>query len=143
MMWSDSNSFSEIQNTLAGIFESKMGVNVRVGDIIDLSYDEYQVIVNKIKIADTMETVNNFSLCLLVAWVSAYKFGTKDKDEFYRLMKEFISRLPQHQSRLALEELNSACYEYQIDTFGYNFRSVKDIKNFVKIHAGICEPEYV
>lgn len=138
MKWSDSNNFSDIQKILADIFESQMGANVKVHDIIDLSYDEYIAIVNKIKIADTMETVRNFTLCLFVAWVSAYKFNTMD--EFYRLMKDFISRLPQHQSRIALDEINAACYEYQIDTFGYNFRSVKDIKNFIKIHAGVSEP---
>ena len=36
MKWSDSNNFSDIQKILADIFESQMGANVKVHDIIDL-----------------------------------------------------------------------------------------------------------
>ena len=139
MMWSNNNSFADIQKILSAICEANMGPHVLIHDIINLSYDEYMVIAEKIKIADPMETIQHFSLCLFIAWVASYKLGTKN--DFYKLMKSFIARLPQHQSRLAFDELNTACYEFQIDTFGKTLRSVRDIKTLVKIHAGICEPE--
>lgn len=139
MMWSDYNNLSDIYHILSGFFEDNMRLNICVHDILDLSYDEYMILVDRIKHSDSIETVQHFSLCLFVAWVTAYKINRSD--EYYKFMKGFISHMPQHHAKIALDAINTACYDFQIDTFGRSLNSLRDIKRIVKIHAGFTEPD--
>lgn len=139
MLWSNYNNLSEMYNILSHCFEEHMKMHTRVYDIINLSYEEYVSLVNRCMASNPVETLQHFSLCLFVAWVTAYRLGTSD--EYYKQIKEFLSRMPQHHARLALDAVNNACSDFQIDTFGKTMKSLKDIKRLAKIHAGYAEPE--
>lgn len=134
MMWSESNSLTEIQSIIEDIFKQKMHLYVKVCDIINLSYDEYIVLMNKLKAITSIESATRYSLSILVAWVNAYKFNKQD--EFYNLIRDFVSRMPQHHTKFTLDALNNTCYDYQIHNYNIKLDSLQSIQKVIKIHAG-------
>ena len=124
---------------LSKFFEENMKLHTRVYEIINLSSEEYCSLTDRCMASDPAETIQHFSLCLFVAWVTAYRLGRSD--EYYKKVKEFISRMPQHHARLALDAINTACYDFQIDTFGETMKSVKDLNRLAKIHSGYADPD--
>lgn len=134
MMWSETNSLAEIHSIIANIFEQKMRHYVRVCDIIDLSFDEYIILVNKIKMLPDIETITQYSLSILVVWVSSFKFNRQN--EFYNVIKDFVSRMPQHHTKFTLDAINNACYDYQIYNYGIGLNSLQSLQRIIKIHAG-------
>ena len=53
------------------------------------------------------------------------------------MMKSFVARMPQHHTSMVLDFVQTACYDFQIDTFGPPIKTLKDIKRIAKIHAGM------
>lgn len=133
-MWCDSTSLYEMQQDIAKLFERKMRLHIKVCDIIDLPYNEYICLINKVKQIRTAEQIDHFSLSILVAWVTSYKF--KHQDEFYKVIKEVVNTMPQHHTKYVLEAINTTCYDYQIDLFDHYVASLSEIREITKIHAG-------
>lgn len=136
MMWSESSGLTEIQAILEKIFEKKMRLYTRVCDIIELSFDEYTTLTNKINAISTMEAVNRYSLSILTAWVTSYKFNRED--ECYKIIKDFMANMPQHYTKFTLESLNNTCYDYQIYNFKSGLNNIESIQQLIKIHAGLA-----
>lgn len=134
MMWSEATSLTEIQSIIEDIFEKKMRLYVKVCDIINLTYDEYEILTNKIKSISTAESATRYSLSVLVAWVSSYKFNKQD--EFCTLIRNFISRMPQHHTKFTLDALNNTCYDHQIYNYNIRLNSLQSIQKVIRIHAG-------
>ena len=137
MLWSESNNLSEIQVIIEDIFEKKMRQYVRVCDIIDLSFDEYLVLINHLKSVPNIELAVRFGLCLLVAWVTSYKFNRQE--QFYNLIMEFAGKMPQHHTKFVLDALNNICYDYQIYNYKIGLNDMGSIQKFIRIHAGYDE----
>ena len=91
-------------------------------------------IINKIRLIRTAEEIDQYSLSILVSWVTSYKF--KHQDELYKLIKNVVNIMPQHHSKYVLEAINTTCYDYQIDLYGHYITSLNEIHEIIKIHAG-------
>lgn len=135
MMWTYSSSLTEIQNVIEDIFEKKLRLRIKLCDILDLSYDEYQILIDRIRNITTVEAVDKYTLSILVAWVTSYKFNRQDN--FYEIIKQFVASMPQHHTRFVLDSINNSCSDYQIDTFEYSLASLHNIKKIIKLHAGL------
>ena len=132
-MWNYSTSLYEMQQYIIKVFEDKMRLHTKISDVIDLSYDDYMCLLNKIHQIKTIEELDHYNLSILVCFTISYKFN--QQDSFYNSMKSAISSMPQHHTRFILESLNTTCYDYQIDTFGYTLDNLPVIKKIIKIHA--------
>lgn len=135
MLWSRDAKLHGIQAIVVRKFNNNPTNSILIKDIIDLDYDDYMVLTNNIRCSNTTETIEHFSLCMLVAWVSAYKLGRSDN--YYQFMKEYITQMPQHHTSMVLDFIQTACYDYQIETFGPPIKTLKDIKRIAKLHAGL------
>lgn len=132
-MWNCSTSLYEMQQYIIKIFEDKMRLHAKISDIIDLSYDDYMCLLNKIHQIKTIEEIDHYNLSILVCFTISYKFN--QQDSFYNTMKSIVLYMPQHHTRFILESLNTTCYDYQIDTFDYTLDNLPVIKDIIKIHA--------
>lgn len=132
-MWNYSTSLYEMQQYIIKIFEDKMRLHAKISDVIDLSYDDYMCLLNKIHQIKTIEEIDHYNLSILVCFTTSYKFN--QQDSFYNTMKSVVSSMPQHHTRFILESLNTTCYDYQIDTFDYTLDNLPVIKEIIKIHA--------
>lgn len=132
-MWNYSTSLYEMQQYIIKIFEDKMRLHAKISDIIDLSYDDYMCLLNKIHQIKTIEEIDHYNLSILVCFTTSYKFN--QQDSFYNTMKSVVLSMPQHYTRFILESLNTTCYDYQIDTFDYTLDNLPVIKEIIKIHA--------
>lgn len=132
-MWDYSTSLYEMQQYIIKIFEDKMRLHAKISDVINLSYDDYMCLLNKIHQIKTIEELDHYNLSILVCFTISYKFN--QQDSFYNSMKSVVSSMPQHHTRFILESLNTTCYDYQIDTFGYTLDNLPVIKEIIKIHA--------
>lgn len=132
-MWNYSTSLYEMQQYIIKIFEDKMRLHAKISDVIDLSYDDYMCLLNKIHQIKTIEEIDHYNLPILVCFTTSYKFN--QQDSFYNTMKSVVLSMPQHYTRFILESLNTTCYDYQIDTFDYTLDNLPVIKEIIKIHA--------
>ena len=132
-MWNYSTSLYEMQQYIIKVFEDKMRLHAKISDVIDLSYDDYMCLLNKIHQIKTIEEIEHYNLSILVCFTTSYKFN--QQDNFYNTMKSVVLSMPQHHTRFILESLNTTCYDYQIDTFGYKLDNLPVIKEIIKIHA--------
>ena len=132
-MWNYSTSLYEMQQYIINIFEDKMRLHAKISDVIDLSYDDYICLLNKIHQIKTIEEIDHYNLSILVCFTTSYKFN--QQDSFYNTMKSVVLSMPQHYTRFILESLNTTCYDYQIDTFDYTLDNLPVIKEIIKIHA--------
>ncbi|MBD8942757.1 MAG: hypothetical protein EGR71_09560 [Clostridiales bacterium] len=132
-MWNYSTSLYEMQQYIIKIFEDKMRLHAKISDVIDLSYDDYMCLLNKIHQIKTIEEIDHYNLSILVCFTTSYKFN--QQDSFYNTMKSVVLSMPQHYTRFILESLNTTCYDYQIDTFDYTLDNLPVIKEIIKIHA--------
>ncbi len=132
-MWNYSTSLYEMQQYIIKIFEDKMRLHAKISDVIDLSYDDYICLLNKIHQIKTIEEIDHYNLSILVCFTTSYKFN--QQDSFYNTMKSVVLSMPQHYTRFILESLNTTCYDYQIDTFDYTLDNLPVIKEIIKIHA--------
>ena len=132
-MWNYSTSLYEMQQYIIRIFEDKMRLHAKISDVIDLSYDDYMCLLNKIHQIKTIEEIDHYNLSILVCFTTSYKFN--QQDSFYNTMKSVVLSMPQHYTRFILESLNTTCYDYQIDTFDYTLDNLPVIKEIIKIHA--------
>lgn len=132
-MWNYSTSLYEMQQYIIKIFEDKMRLHAKISDVIDLSYDDYMCLLNKIHQIKTIEEIDHYNLSILVCFTISYKFN--QQDSFYNTMKSVVLSMPQHYTRFILESLNTTCYDYQIDTFDYTLDNLPVIKEIIKIHA--------
>lgn len=132
-MWNYSTSLYEMQQYIIKIFEDKMRLHAKISDIIDLSYNDYMCLLNKIHQIKTIEEIDHYNLSILVCFTTSYKFN--QQDSFYNTMKSVVLSMPQHYTRFILESLNTTCYDYQIDTFDYTLDNLPVIKEIIKIHA--------
>ncbi len=135
MLWSTDAKLCDINAIVVQKFNNYQGDSILIKDIIDLDYDDYITLSINIKNSDTTETIEHFSLCMLVAWVASYKLGRSDS--YYQFMKEYIAKMPQHHTQRILDFVQTACYDYQVETFGPPIKTLKDIKRIAKIHAGL------
>lgn len=133
IMWNYSTSLYEMQQYIIKIFEDKMRLHAKISDVIDLSYDDYMCLLNKIHQIKTIEEIDHYNLSILVCFTTSYKFN--QQDSFYNTMKSVVLSMPQHYTRFILESLNTTCYDYQIDTFDYTLDNLPVIKEIIKIHA--------
>ena len=132
-MWNYSTSLYEMQQYIIKIFEDKMRLHAKISDIIDLSYDDYMCLLNKIHQIKTIEEIDHYNLSILVCFTISYKFN--QQDSFYNTMNSIVLSMPQQPTRFILESLNTTCYDYQIDTFDYTLDNLPVIKDIIKIHA--------
>lgn len=132
-MWNYSTSLYEMQQYIIKVFEDKMRLHAKISDVIDLSYDDYMCLLNKIHQIKTIEELDHYNLSILVCFTISYKFN--QQDSFYNSMKSAVLLMPQHHTRFILESLNTTCYDYQIDTFGYTLDNLPVIKKIIKVHA--------
>ena len=132
-MWNYSTSLYEMQQYIIKIFEDKMRLHAKISDVINLSYDDYMCLLNKIHQIKTIEEIDHYNLSILVCFTTSYKFN--QQDSFYNTMKSVVLSMPQHYTRFILESLNTTCYDYQIDTFDYTLDNLPVIKEIIKIHA--------
>lgn len=135
MLWQNGTSLCDIYKIVSDIFNKNMKMHMLIRDVIDLSYEEYRGLADDIIKTSPTETIEHFSLCMLVAWVAAYKHGRDE--EYYEMMKSFVARMPQHHTSMVLDFVQTVCYDFQIDTFGPPIKTLKDIKRIAKIHAGM------
>ena len=85
IMWNYSTSLYEMQQYIIKIFEDKMRLHAKISDIIDLSYDDYMCLLNKIHQIKTIEEIDHYNLSILVCFTISYKFN--QQDSFYNTMK--------------------------------------------------------
>lgn len=137
MMWTESNSISEIQSIIEDVFEKKMRLYVKICDIIDLSYDEYIVVTNKLRTIPFIDLSTHYGLCILVSWVASYKFNRQK--QFQKVVMELIAGMPQHHTKFTLDALNNTCYDYQIYNYKIGFHNIESIQKIIQIHAGYDE----
>ena len=133
-MWNESTSLYEMQQDINHIFEEKMRLHKKVCDIIDLPFEDYELIINKLKLIQSADEIDHYSLSILVAWVGSYNFS-KYKD-FDQMIKNVLTKMPQHHTKYILEAINTTCYDYQIDLFNHYITNLNEIREIIKIHAG-------
>ena len=61
-MWNYSTSLYEMQQYIIKIFEDKMRLHAKISDVIDLSYDDYMCLLNKIHQIKTIEEIDHYNL---------------------------------------------------------------------------------
>ena len=132
-MWNYSTSLYEMQQYIIKVFEDKMRLHAKISDVIDLSYDDYMCLLNKIHQIKTIEELDHYNLSILVCFTISYKFN--QQNSCYNSLKSAVLSRPQDHTRFILESLNTTCYDYQIDTFGYTLDNLPVIKKIIKIHA--------
>lgn len=134
MQWTEMNSLTEIQSCIETIFEAKLRLHVKISDILDISFDEYIVLTNKLRNIQNAEVVERFCLSIFSAWVCSYRFNRQHI--FTDFVHGFISSMPQHHTKFVLEALNTTFYDYQIDTFSFLINNIHDVGELAKLHAG-------
>lgn len=133
-MWYESTNLIEMQRDIARIFEENMRLHKNVCDCIDLSYNDYQLMVSRLRLINTPEEIEHYSLSILVSWVTSYRYNREN--EFFELAKHIVSAMPQHQTKYVLEAINDMCDDYQIDLYGYKMSNLASIRAIIRKHAG-------
>lgn len=133
-MWYESTNLIEMQRDITRIFEEHMRIHKNVCDVIDLSYDDYRLLINKVQLIKTPEEIQHYNLSILVSWVTSYKFN--HENEFFDIVREMVNGMPQHHTKYILEAINTTCYDYQIDEYGYEVDSLLSIRAIIRKHAG-------
>lgn len=131
--WSYDNSLTDIQNNILEQIANHMGNNVHMGNILNISYEEYEILTSKLKFISQVEECEKYCIAIIAAWVTACKHG-KEK-QFYSELKEIKKRLPQHYHTYIMEIFTSTFYNYQIDTLGIEFKSSGDVRRAIIVHG--------
>lgn len=133
-MWYNSTNLMEMQGDITRIFEEHMRLHMNICDVIDLSYDDYQLLTNRLRLIKNPEEIQRYTLSIFVAWASSYKFNREN--ELYDIVRQLVNSMPQHHTKYILEALNTACYDYQIDQYGYEINSILSLRAIMRKHAG-------
>lgn len=133
-MWNENNSLYEVQRDIEKIILNRMGCNVRMGEVINFSFEDYNLIINRLDNIKNAEEFERYALTIITAWVVAHNYGKAE--EFFEVFSEMFKNLPQHQTKYVLESLATTFYEYQIDNFGYRINTISKIKEIIIRHAG-------
>ena len=131
--WSYENSLTDIQNCILVQITNHMGIHVLMGNILDISYEEYKILVSKLKYISQVEECEKYCISIIAAWVISCRLGL-EKD-FYNELKNIKKRLPQHYHTFVMEIFTSTFYNYQIDTMGIKFKSTHDIRKAILMHG--------
>lgn len=130
--WSYDNSLTDIQNCILEQIANHMGNHVLMGNILNISYEEYEVLTSKLRFISQVEECEKYCIAIIAAWVAACKHGREK--QFYSELKQIKKRLPQHYHTYIMEAFTSTFYNYQIDTMGIEFKSSADIRKAIIMH---------
>lgn len=131
--WSYNNSLTDIQNCILEQIINHMGNHVLMGDILDISYEEYEILASKLRFISQVEECEKYCISIIAAWVVSCRHGREK--QFYSELKEIKKRLPQHYHTFIMEIFTSTFYNYQIDTMGIEFKSTNDVRKVILQHG--------
>lgn len=134
MMWSNETSLYDMQKDIERIIENRVGMHVKLGDVLDISLQDYATLTSKIKEIHRMEEIELYSLAIIVTWVASYKFLLNG--QYIQIIKKILSDMPQHHTKYVFETFATTFYDYQIDNFGFNINGVGSVDEVMKRHAG-------
>lgn len=131
-MWNESTNLDVMQQQIGDIFQERLGQGVLIGNILNLDREDYRLLYDKaVRISDP-GLFQKYPLALITAWALSYRYGMNES--ILRELKKNMGTMPQHHTRLVIDMFVSAFYDYGIDTFGINFRSLGDIKKVIENH---------
>ncbi len=133
-MWNEGTGLFTMQQNIASIIQKSMRINVRMVDIIDFTYEDFELLCNKIRCIKGAEEIERYGLSIITAWVVSYKYGKQDMVN--NILEEIFRNLPQHQTKYVMESITTIFYDYQIDSFGYRIMCLNDLREIVVRHAG-------
>src|SRR5574344_958578 len=134
MMWTNETSLYDMQKDIEKIIENRVGVRVKLGDILNLSTADYAVLTSKIKEIHRMEEIELYSLAIIATWAIAYKYQLNH--QYIQIIRKILSEMPQHHTKYIFETFATTFYDYQIDNFGYSINGLNAIDDVMKKHAG-------
>ncbi len=131
--WSYDTSLSDIQNIILGLITNKLGDHVMMKSVLNMNYDEYQVICSKLRTMTRVEECEKYCISIIAAWVASNTFGREQF--FYDGVLAVSKRFPQHYHSYIMDFFTSAFYNYQIDTMGVEFKNASNIRKVVQAHG--------
>lgn len=123
-----------MQQDIESVIQKKVRINIRMVDVIDITYEDFELLSNKIRYIKSAEDIEKYGLSIITAWLVSYKYGKEDA--VYKVLENIYKNLPQHQTKYVFEIITTIFYDYQIDNFGYNIMSLKDLREIIIRHAG-------
>lgn len=130
--WSYNNSLTDIQNSIINQITNHMGVRVMMGNILDIDYEDYQILTSKLRNIRQIQETELYCISIIAGWVVSSKF--RRESEFYSEMMKTFRSFPQHYHSYVMELFSSTFYNYSIDTMGVTFKNTCDIRKVVLSH---------
>ena len=133
-MWNQGTDLFTMQQNIKSIIHKSMRINVRMVDVIELTYEDFELIYNKIRCIKGAEEIERYGVSIITAWVASYKYGKQDMVN--DILEGIFRNLPQHQTKYVMESITTIFFDYQIDSFGYQIMRLEDLREIVARHAG-------
>ena len=133
-MWNQGTDLFTMQQNIKSIIRKSMRINVRMVDVIELTYEDFELICNKIRCIKGAEEIERYGVSIITAWVVSYKYGKEDMVN--DILVGIFHNLPQHQTKYVMESITTIFFDYQIDSFGYQIMRLEDLREIVARHAG-------
>ena len=64
--WSYDTSLSDIQNIILGLITNKLGDHVMMKSVLNMNYDEYQVICSKLRTMTRVEECEKYCISIMI-----------------------------------------------------------------------------
>lgn len=123
-----------MQQDIAFIIQKSVRNNVRMVDVIELSYEDFELLCNKVRCVKGAEEIERYGLSIIVSWIVSYKYGRQNIVN--EILEEIFRNLPQHQTKYVMEAVTTIFYDYQIDNFGYRISNLNHLREIIVRHAG-------
>lgn len=133
-MWNQGTDLFTMQQNIKSIIHRSMRINIRMVDVLELTYEDFELICNKIRCIKGAEEIERYGVSIITAWVVSYKYGKQDMVN--DILVEIFHNLPQHQTKYVMESIATIFFDYQIDSFGYRIMRLEDLREIVARHAG-------
>ncbi len=133
-LWNEGTGLYTMQQDIAFIIQKSVRNNVRMVDVIDLSYEDFELLCNKIRCVKGAEEIEQYGLSIIVSWIVSYKYGRQNIVN--EILEGIFRNLPQHQTKYVMEAVTTIFYDYQIDNFGYRISNLNHLREIIVRHAG-------
>ena len=134
-MWNDKTDLMTMHRNIEAIVVKGARPGVRMGDLIGLSYEDFELWRMKLQGITRTEEIEKYALSIIVDWVVSFRYN-KEIDCMNGIHK--VQRvLPQHQTKYVVQAFLNVFYEYQLDNYGIVINGLNDLRIIVERHAGI------
>jgi len=132
--WSVDATLEEIRikiNELLNNYDKEGAVLLK--NIITTTPDENECLCNQFSKIISDEEFEKYCICIVVAWVESYRH--LNEKQFRENLLSKYSKIPQHFQGKYLKTYRNVFYDYDLETFGLEFSSIKNIEEAIKRQA--------